>query len=173
MGSQLHIQGVEKRLRRALVIVLPVIPFARLAHVAKHLPHQHRLEFLCDAAKPIAVRGARGGGGGSAGLGVGIYPRLGDEGVEIEAHRITSSARSAPAALRACMMAITSRGDVPSVFSARTTSASVVPESRLMTCPRLSSTSTSVRGTTVVWPPLSGAGCETSRRVVIFTDRLP
>ena len=40
---------------------------------------------------------------------------------------MTSSARSAPAAFSACMMAMMSRGLAPSAFSPRTTDSSVVP----------------------------------------------
>ena len=71
-------------------------------------------------------------------------------------------------------MAMMSRGEAPSAFSARTTASSVVPSSSETSRASVSFTSTLVFGTTVVSPVRENAfGCETSYLVLIFTERLP
>ncbi len=71
---------------------------------------------------------------------------------ELHAHMITSSARSAPAAFSACMIAMMSRGVAPSALSARTTASSVTPSSSATSCAAPSETSTFSCGTTAVCP---------------------
>ena len=125
MPRELHVDRVEHRLGAVSALAFFLVPRSRLAHLLEHLEHEHRLELLRDAQEPIALR---------AWLGLGLRSRFGaraeDQVVDpFDVHRITTSARSAPDAFSACMMAMMSRGVTPRVFNARTTSASVVPSS--------------------------------------------
>src|SRR5262249_42282452 len=74
------------------------------------------------------------------------------------AHRICSSARRAPAALRAWKMAARSRGLTPSVLSAAATPPTVAAPWTTCSLPPCSSTLTWLCGATTVWPVDSGPG---------------
>src|SRR5438477_1048486 len=124
MAGQLGVDRVGEGLGPESLVLRVSVPGCRCTHALQGLGEEHRFEFLRDAFQlgPLVAPGRRSCEGGSRPI---------DEAGDVGAHRITSSARSAPDALSACMMAMMSRGLAPSTLSARTTSASVGPASRV------------------------------------------
>src|SRR5262249_5228957 len=127
--------------------------------LAEELAHEEAFELL-----------GRGGGGLRL---VGGGCGHGDAGAVDGGHRTSSSARSAPAASRACRMAIKSRGFTPSASSAAATSATEAPAGSTWSSPGCSSTFIVVDGVTAVAPLDSGPGWLTCADSLMSTVRPP
>src|SRR5579859_3411542 len=135
-------------------------------HVSEHLRHEDTGELLGGLAQILIIGGRFGVERLSLAerhIGLGresLAETVAGEG----GHHITSiSACSAPAALMACRIVIRSRGPMPSALRPVTSSWMVTPaDSTASFLSAPSSTCTSVRGTTVVVPPVEkGVGCDT------------
>ena len=172
-SSTSSVSNSDSRAERVAAALL-VLPRAGLAHVAQHLHQQHRLELRGDALQLLAIGCRRRAAPSRLAASAAPSARAFDDGRDVDAHRITISARSAPAALSACMMAMMSRGvDAERVERAHHVAQRRAGVERRPAARRLPRRRARVCGTTVVWPPDSGAGCETSYCVEMRTDRLP